>query len=206
MADYNLTATQTGGQGGRKLRIKWSANLGYEATLTVHRGGDYKSVYSKSYSRSVKSDDITIDVPWYGQFKVELKLTSPAIGSQVIYPTVKMSGTSVLPTFVYDAAAVKKAQEGSAIVLLAQVLMGSIRLLGTAISIYFGTQSFMSDTVNFPNPKVGDKLDVTITATPSGGANVTTKFTQVAYTDKFGNSYSQQVYTKISAIAYVPYN
>lgn len=33
--------------------------------------------------------------------------------------------------------------------------MGSIRLIGVVISIFFGMQSFMSDTVNFPPLKVG---------------------------------------------------
>ncbi|WP_107943563.1 hypothetical protein [Metasolibacillus fluoroglycofenilyticus] len=109
MANYGLTAIQVGfGTGTRKLQIQWSATLPYEATLTVTRGGDGQRVFSKSYNRSVKSDNITIDVPWYGKFKVDLTLASPAIGSHVIYPTVKMYGSHNNPTFVHVRHPYKK--------------------------------------------------------------------------------------------------
>lgn len=208
MANYNLTATQVGYYGvvSRKLRIRWSATLGYEATLTVTRGGDGNRVFSKSYLRSATSDDITVDVPWYGEFKVELKLNSPAIGSHVIYPTVKMVGTHNEPTFVYNSAAVQKAKEKQAIVLALSVLAGSLKLVGSTISVLFGVTVLDTSTVNFPLPKVGDKIDITTSATSSGGAQIKTTFTEIAFTDKNGNYQSSKTYTKLSYAAYVPWN
>ncbi|MGE7695124.1 hypothetical protein ACQKNC_13585 [Lysinibacillus sp. NPDC094177] len=209
MADYGLTATQVEHYGvvSRQLRIRWNATLPTGATLTVHRGGDGNRVFSKSYTKSKTSDDITIDVPWYGEFKVALTLNSPAIGSDVVYPTVKMRGTHTSPTVTYDAALVQKAKEGQAIVLLISVLAGSLRLIGSTISILLGSSVFSTETVSFPSvPRIGDKLDVITSAMPAGGAQITTTYTAVAYTDSYGNYQSSQKYTKLSYIAYVPWN
>jgi len=44
-----------------------------------------------------------------------------------------------------------------------------------------------TSTVNFPLPKVGDKIDITTSANASGGAQIKTTFTEIAFTDKNGN-------------------
>ncbi|WP_342471542.1 hypothetical protein MHH70_11500 [Metasolibacillus sp. FSL H7-0170] len=207
MANYGLTAIQVGfGTATRKLQIQWSATLPYEATLTVTRGGDGQRVFSKSYNRSVKSDNITIDVPWYGEFKVDLTLASPAIGSHVIYPTVKMYGSHNNPTFVHDAASVQKAKNGEAIVLLVAVLAGSLKFIGSTISVFFGSQVWDTSTVTFPFPKIGDKIDVNVSADSSGGAIIKTTYTEIGFTDKNGNYQSERKLTKFSYVAYVPWN
>lgn len=208
MANYNLSAGQVGYYGvvSRQLRIKWSANLGFEATLVVTRGGDGNRVFSKSYLRTATSDDIIVDVPWYGEFKVELQLNSPAIGSQVVYPTVKMVGTQNEPTFVYNAAAVEKAKTSEGIVIGVTALAGTIKIVGTILSVLFGSTVLDTSRIDFPIPKVGDKIDITTSASASGGADIKTTYTEIAFTDKNGTYQSQRTITKLSAVAYVPWN
>lgn len=208
MMNYGLTATQVGYYGvmSRQLRIRWNYTLPFEATLTVHRGGDGNRVFSKSYKRGAKSDDITIDVPWYGEFKVELRLSSPAIGYDVVYPTVKMSGTQTSPTFVYNAAAVQKVKDGQGVLLAIQVLSGNLKLIGNLLSILWGGQVWDTSTVDFPFPKIGDKIDVTTSAYGLGGAQIKTTYTEIGFTDKYGNYQSTRTYTKFSYVAYVPWN
>ncbi|WP_285399673.1 hypothetical protein [Lysinibacillus sp. fls2-241-R2A-57] len=130
----------------------------------------------------------------------------PAIGSHVIYPTVKMTGSVQAKPFVYDKAAVEKAKLKQEIVLAATTILGSLKIVGTIFTVYFGATAITSTTVDFPMPKVGDKVDVTFIAQSLGGARVETRFTQIPYTDSNGNSKSGQVVTKNSYIAFVPYS
>ncbi|MDM5248544.1 hypothetical protein [Lysinibacillus sp. G4S2] len=117
-----------------------------------------------------------------------------------------MTGSVQAKPFVYDKAAVEKAKLKQEIVLAATTILGSLKIVGTIFTVYFGATAITSTTVDFPMPKVGDKVDVTFIAQSLGGARVETRFTQIPYTDSNGNSKSGQVVTKNSYIAFVPYS
>ncbi|MEK5332738.1 hypothetical protein [Lysinibacillus sp. FSL W8-0992] len=70
--DFGLRVTKTG---IKSLRISWSkrGGIGYNGSIQVQRPGDGEVIFTKTYNQSTTRDSITVETPYFGEYKVHIK-------------------------------------------------------------------------------------------------------------------------------------
>jgi len=197
-SDFNLKVMPTG---TKSLNVSWSRNgsIGYNGTIEIFRPGDGQSVYSKTYNQNTKSDSFTFEVPFFGEYKIHIKsnngYTYDYVYRDVHLLTVKVSD------FTFKAADVEKYEGGNLLQIAALAIIGMYAsVLGTVLSVFFGTKQVTSSKFTFPKPRVGDTMTTTLTPV-TGGVQTVVKFVQKPYTDKDGNKFSGGTYTSSPTVA-----
>lgn len=201
--DFNLSVSQTG---EKSLKVSWSRSggIGYNGRIDVQRPGDGQIVYSKTYNQDVKKGSFTFEVPYFGEYKVHIKSNNGQT-YDYIYRNVLLKAEKV-QKFTFKAADVKKYEEGNLLQLGVLTVIGMVAsVLGTVLTIAFGTVQATSTKFTFPKPRVGDTMTTTYTPV-IGGVQTVVKFVQKPYKDKDGNSFSGGTYTSAPTVAkYISY-
>ncbi|MEE3805480.1 MULTISPECIES: hypothetical protein [Lysinibacillus] len=201
--DFNLSVSQTG---DKSLKVSWSRSggIGYNGRIDIQRPGDGQIVYSKTYNQDVKKGSFTFEVPYFGEYKVHIKSNNGQT-YDFTYRNVFLKAEKV-KKYTYKAADVKKVEDGDMFLLGVITGIGMYAaMLGSVLSIYFGTRQAASTKITFPKPRVGDTLTTTYTPV-IGGVQTVVKFVQKPYKDKFGNSFSGGTYTSAPTVAkYITY-
>ncbi|WP_078578325.1 hypothetical protein [Salipaludibacillus agaradhaerens] len=197
--DFNLTATKTG---TKSLRIKWSRSTNQEKVLTVQRAGDGKTIYTKTYTSKQNSGNVTIQCPYFGEYKVSIK-TSRGHQHDHIFRWVRLSGSKT-STKTYTKSDIDKIKKGKLIlnlVLIGTGLTGRIAftVAATTIAISQAVREYYTyDTEwdKLPSPRAGQKIRLKIEHTKDNKL----KYTWTALTEK-----NAKIATKTITRSYIAY-
>ncbi|MGE7946960.1 hypothetical protein [Lysinibacillus sp. NPDC093688] len=193
-SDFSLKVSKTG---IKSLSISWSKSggIGYGGSIQVQRPGDGKIIFSKEYSQTTAKDSLTVETPYFGEYKVHIK-SNKGNTYDVAYCKVHLS-KSTSSTHEFTAADILQWKKEASISIATFGVLGFVSFLvvsvtATVISVGASIRDvWVHDTKYepFPTPKVGDKITTKIEPVTDGVK------TTLSYKAKNGAIYQDKVTT-----------
>lgn len=193
-SDFGLKVSKTG---TKSLSISWSKSggIGYGGSIQVQRPGDGKIIFSKDYSEKTAKDSLTVETPYFGEYKVHIKANKGYTYDTAYCKVHLAKGSSA--THEFTAEDIKKWKKEATITAAAFAALGFanylvVSLTATVISLGATIRGvWVHDTKYepFPTPKEGDKITTKIEPT-TGGVKTT-----ISYKAKNGAVYKDKVTT-----------
>lgn len=171
--DFKLSVVKTG---TKSLRIKWDRKTtGLTKVLQVFRPGDGKMIYTKSFGTNTHSGDVTVEVPFFGEYYVKMHISQGSVMWDGVKRWVKLS-SSYTRTHTYTAEDVKKYKRDKFIITTLFAAAGlsintKVAVASTIISFAASTSDIFShDTKNesILAPREGNKLRIKIESATNG--------------------------------------
>ncbi|MFE3573324.1 hypothetical protein [Lysinibacillus sp. NPDC059133] len=193
-SDFGLKVSKTG---TKSLSISWSKSggIGYGGSIQVQRPGDGKIIFSKDYSQATAKDSITVETPYFGEYKVHIKANN-GYTYDTAYCKVHLA-TTTSATYEFTAKDVLNWKINATFTLGSFALLGFASLLVVSVTttvISLGATIrgvWVHDTKYepFPTPRAGDKIITKIEPATDGVR------TTISFKAKNGGVYQDKITT-----------